>query len=344
VGIKELARWGGGSTRRPAGRIRHPVLNPQPGWQPDPSWPPAPPGWQVWVWVDDVPLWWDQTVASSPSLDEPPLPARGGARVTPGRSETDYLTPTSAGPQQARADQRGSLVATAVTSVCLAYFTNATTALMGRNTLIWAAFITIGGLGIGLLFRFVLTPARGRALAAKLGKRQQIPHSLPSSSFGISDTGGHASPVYRSRRFTRVFAAIAAVLLLGAFVLLQLSLSVTLVTVGILASLVGITFLLSGRIFAGAHQVIFNVGNSVVCITLTLGSLAVANGILNPGALAGAWRSTSWVVVRDDPHAINWRDPSAWELAAKNGCLGNAATSLHRREMQQAKLSSARSC
>jgi len=299
-----------------------PGVEPQPGWQPDPSWPPAPPGWQVWVWVDDVPLWWDQTVASRPSLDEPPLPAGGGARVPPGGSETDYLTkPTSADSQYARADQRGSLVATAVTSVCLAYFTNATTALMGRNALIWAAFITIGGLGIGLLFRFVLTPSRLRAVAAKLGRRQHIPHSPVLSSPGISDRGGYARLDYRSRRVSRVLAAVAVMLLLGAFVLLQLSLSVTVVTMGILALLVGITFLPSGWIVA-ARQVVFNVGSSVVCITLTLGSLAVANGILNPGALAGAWRSASWVVVRDDPHVINLAVPTVWELAVKGSCLG----------------------
>jgi hypothetical protein len=193
---------------------------------------------------------------------------------------------------------------------------------MGRNALIWAAFITIGGLGIGLLFRFVLTPSRYRAVAAKLGKRQHVPHSLPSSSLGISDTRRHTSLDYRARRVGRVLAAIAALLLLGAFVLLQLSLSVTVVTLGILALLVGITFLPPGWIPAGARQVIFNVGNSVVCITLTLGSLAVANGILNPGALAGAWRSTSWVVVRDDPHFINRSVPTAWAFAVKDGCFG----------------------
>ena len=299
-----------------------PGVEPQPGWQPDPSWPRAPPGWQVWVWVDDVPLWWDQTVAPRPSLDEPPPPAGGGARVLPGRSETEYQTkPTSAGSQHLRADQRVSLVGTAVTSVCLAYFTNATTALMGRNALIWAAFITVGGLGIGLLFRFVLTPSRLRAVTAKLGRRQHIPHSPGSSAPGISDTGGRASSDYRSRRVGRVLAGIAVMLLLGAFVLLQLSLSVTVVTLGILALLVGITFLPAGWISA-VRQVVFNVGNSVVCITLTLGSLAVANGILNPGAIAGVWRSTSWVVVRDDPRFNTRSVPTAWELAVKDGCLG----------------------
>jgi hypothetical protein len=234
---------------------------PKPGsdWQPDPSWPPPPPGWQLWV--DDVPPR-DETVAPRPALGYPPVTAdTGGAtRVAPSRSETVYLARATS--QHERLDQRFTMVASAVTAVCFTYFTNTTTALMGRHTLVWVAFITIGGLGIALLFRYVLTPARGRAVAAKLSRRNRVPHSEPLSASpgGISGASGSAAPDDRDRRVTRVLAAIAASLLLVAFLLLQLTLSVTVVTAGILALIVGITFLPSGWVARGAQQVLFKRG------------------------------------------------------------------------------------
>jgi hypothetical protein len=304
-----------------------PGFEPWPEWRPDPSWSSAPPGWQFWVWVGEAspeyqmaPFWQEQAA--------PEAPAGATQTLDPSRRATTNLAePASSVPPPERHGARSSTAATAIISVCLAYFTNATTTLMSRNSLVWVAFITVGGVMVGLLLRFVFTRERWRGAKVRGGReagdgvRNQ---SDPSSAPDAHDSKPTRRPPSAAvlRRVIRVVVSLAAVLLLAAFILLQLSLSVTVVSVSVLALIVGVSFFPSTWASEGLRHLLVTVGNSTVCITLTLASSAVANGLLTPGALGGTWQSTSWATVHDDPHAINFSQPMAWGLAVKNGCHG----------------------